>query len=137
MRIVSSHTQSRPTVIPLRAEDMPKSTLGKLSRGKLKLALTEGKFASLQAQNDQAIQRYREQTRGEPESPEEAVILEIIRDQLEVPPENDYSVNDSIMSLGATSMDLVAIMQNVNKHEKLRGGKKIRLIDLLSKYRPF
>ncbi|KAK7747832.1 putative NRPS-like protein biosynthetic cluster [Cytospora paraplurivora] len=132
VRIVSTQTQSRPTVIPLRAEDMPKSTLGKLSRGKLKLALTEGKFASLQAQNDQAIQRYREQTRGEPETPEEVIILDIIRQQLEVPPENDYSVNDSIMSLGATSMDLVAIMQNINKHDKLQGGKKIRLIDLLN-----
>lgn len=42
VRVISMHTNSRPHVLPLRAEDMPKSTLGKLSRTKLKTAFEAG-----------------------------------------------------------------------------------------------
>lgn len=42
IRVISMHTNSRPQVVPLRLEDMPKSTLGKLSRTKLKAAFEAG-----------------------------------------------------------------------------------------------
>jgi hypothetical protein len=58
-RVVGLHTRSRSRVVPLRAEDMPKSTLGKLSRAKLKANLESSAFAAQQARNDEAIQRYR------------------------------------------------------------------------------
>lgn len=75
----------------------------------------------MQAANDQASQRYRSRTRGEPKPPEEAIVLDIIRKEIEAPLEDDYSVTDSIVSLGAIFMDLVAIMQHVNKHGEFRG----------------
>ncbi|KAK0614956.1 hypothetical protein B0T17DRAFT_540691 [Bombardia bombarda] len=131
IRVVSMHTHSRPRVVPLDVKDMPKSTLGKLSRSKLKTALEAGKFASQQAVNDEAIKRYREQTRGEVESAEEAVVLDIIRDQLEIPASDDFGVNDSVLSTGATSMDLVAIMQRVNRQLNLT-EKPLRLTDMLN-----
>jgi acyl-CoA synthetase (AMP-forming)/AMP-acid ligase II/thioesterase domain-containing protein len=130
VRVASMHTHSRPQVVPLRVQDMPKTTLGKLSRAKLKAALEGGNFAAQQALNDEAIKRYRQKTRGEAETPDEAAILDILRDQLEVPAEDDFGVNDSVLATGATSMDLVAIMQRINKQLQL--SKPIRLADVLN-----
>lgn len=80
--------------------------------------------------NDVAIKRYRQQTRGEPETLEEEAILGIIRDQLEVPAGDDFSVNDSLFITAATSMDLVAIVKRVNNQLKL--PRPIRLTDVLT-----
>ncbi|KAL4866672.1 hypothetical protein BDV12DRAFT_198894 [Aspergillus spectabilis] len=130
VRVVGMHTRSRPRVVPLRLEDMPKSTLGKLSRAKLKASLEAGSFTTQQKANDDAIQRHRQKTRGSPGTPDEIVILDIIREQLEFPAdENDFGVNDSILATGATSMDLVAIMQRVNK--RLQLAQPLRLTDIL------
>jgi acyl-CoA synthetase (AMP-forming)/AMP-acid ligase II/thioesterase domain-containing protein len=130
-RVVSLHTRSRPRVVPLRARDMPKSTLGKLSRTKLKAGLESGAFASQQAANDAAIKRYRLATRSEPENDDEAAILDIVRQQLELSAEDDFGVNDSVLATGATSMDLVAIMHRMNKLPNL-AGHPIKLTDLLN-----
>ncbi|KAI0113349.1 acetyl-CoA synthetase-like protein [Daldinia grandis] len=132
IRTCSMHTHSRPMVVPLRVQDMPKSTLGKLSRTKLKASLEEGSFADQKAANDEAVARYRQKVRGQPESIEEAAILYIIGQQLELGFEDDFSVNDSIFSTGATSMDLVAIMQRLNGFLRASGHEKlIRLTDIL------
>ncbi|KAK2750372.1 putative NRPS-like protein biosynthetic cluster [Myotisia sp. PD_48] len=130
IRVVSMHTQSRPRVVPLQVQDMPKTTLGKLSRAKLNAALEGGYFAAQQRVNDEAIKRHRLKTRGEVETQEEATILEIICDQLNIPADSDFGVNDSMLATGATSIDLVAILQQINK--KLHLSKPIRLIDVLN-----
>jgi acyl-CoA synthetase (AMP-forming)/AMP-acid ligase II/thioesterase domain-containing protein len=130
IRVVALHTRSRPRVVPLRLEDMPKSTLGKLSRAKLKTAFEEGRFAAQEQTNNEAIKRYQQKTRGSPETPEEALILDIIKQQLELRPEDeDFGVNDSILSIGATSMDLVAIIHRANK--RLQPFQPLRLTDIL------
>ncbi|KAL2123584.1 hypothetical protein VTJ04DRAFT_4039 [Mycothermus thermophilus] len=131
IKIVSMHTRSRPKVLPLRAKDMPKSTLGKLSRAKLKAAFEAGAFAPQQAWNDAAIRRYRRNTRSEPENADEEAILEVVRQQLEMTPEDDFGVNDSFLATGATSMDLVAIMHQLNKLP-LVANHPIKLTDLLN-----
>ncbi|XDG03919.1 hypothetical protein ABKA04_003534 [Annulohypoxylon sp. FPYF3050] len=132
IRTCSMHTHSRPLVVPLRVEDMPKSTLGKLSRTKLKAALEKGSFADQKAVNDEAVARYRRKIRGRPETIEEAAILYIIAQQLELGFDDDFSVNDSIFTTGATSMDLVAIMQRLNGFLSVSGYEKlIRLTDIL------
>ncbi|KAI9037496.1 acetyl-CoA synthetase-like protein [Aspergillus affinis] len=130
VRVASLHTHSRPQVVPLGLQDMPKSTLGKLSRTKLQAALESGQFSKQQARNDAAIKRYRQQTRGEVETTKEAVILDIVRDQLEVSTDDDFGVNDSVLATGATSMDLVAIMQRINR--KLGLCPALRLTDVLN-----
>ncbi|KAL4770577.1 hypothetical protein BDW60DRAFT_217985 [Aspergillus nidulans var. acristatus] len=130
IRVVAMHTRSRPRVVPLRPQDMPKSTLGKLSRAKLKAALEEGQFATQQQINDEAIRRYQQKTRASPETPEEAIILDIIKEQLEIRPDDDnFGVNDSILSIGATSMDLVAVIHRINK--RLQPSQSLRLTDIL------
>ncbi|KAI3391011.1 hypothetical protein diail_8120 [Diaporthe ilicicola] len=83
-RVTGMHTGSRPRVLPLSIQDMPKSTLGKLPRGKLQAALEAGVFAAQSQANDTAIKRYREKTRRQPETSEEAAMLDIIREQLEL-----------------------------------------------------
>ncbi|KAB8068191.1 hypothetical protein BDV29DRAFT_195847 [Aspergillus leporis] len=129
VRIASIHTHSHPLVVPLRIQDMPKSTLGKLSRAKLQAALEGGNFAAHQALNNEAIKRHRQKMRGVAETPDEVALLDIVRDQLEIPTDDDFAVNDSILATGATSMDLVAIMQRVNK--QLHLSNPLRLTDVL------
>jgi acyl-CoA synthetase (AMP-forming)/AMP-acid ligase II/thioesterase domain-containing protein len=130
-RVVSLHTRSQPRVIPLRAQDLPKSTLGKLSRAKLKFSFESGAFASQQALNDEAIRRYRVSTRSNPENDDEVAILDIVRQQLELSADDDFGVNDSVLATGATSMDLVAIMHRMNKLPNLV-EHSIKLTDLLN-----
>lgn len=130
IRVASLHTHSRPKVVPLRLQDMPKSTLGKLSRTKLQAALESGQFTEQQKLNDEAIKHYRQETRGQVETTEEAVMLDIVRDQLEVCTDDDFGVNDSLLATGATSMDLVAIMQRINR--KLQLSPALRLTDVLN-----
>lgn len=123
------HTYSRPQVLPLSTQDMPKSTLGKLSRGKLRDAQEAGHFDAQRQANDAAIKRYREKTRQQPSTPEEATILGIFRDQLELSAEDDFAANDSILSIGTTSMTLVAIMHRINGELQLR--RPVTITDLL------
>ncbi|PLB46276.1 acetyl-CoA synthetase-like protein [Aspergillus steynii IBT 23096] len=130
IRVASLHTHSRPKVVPLCLQDMPKSTLGKLSRTKLQAALECGQFTEQQTRNDAAIKRYRQQTRGQVETTEEAAMLDIVRDQLEVCTDDDFGVCDSLLATGATSMDLVAIMQRINR--KLQLSPALRLTDVLN-----
>ncbi|KAF9885524.1 hypothetical protein FE257_012852 [Aspergillus nanangensis] len=130
VRVVSMHTRSRPRTVPLRRQDMPKSTLGKLSRTKLKASLEGRDFTAQQTLNDEAIKRYRQKTRGDPETTKEVIILDIIREQLEISAEDDdFGVNDSVVGTGATSMDLVAIIHRINK--RLQLTHPLRLTDIL------
>ncbi|KAH6629881.1 hypothetical protein B0J18DRAFT_419624 [Chaetomium sp. MPI-SDFR-AT-0129] len=131
-RVVSLHTRSRPRVVPLRVQDMPKSTLGKLSRAKLQAALEKGVFADQVSTNEAAIKRYRLATRSEPETDDEVAILDIVRQQLELTAEDDFGVNDSVLATGATSMDLVAIMHRMNKQLPALNAHPIKLTDLLN-----
>lgn len=130
IRIASMHTRSRPRVVPLRKEQLPKSTLGKLSRAKLKAALEKGEFSSQIAANDEAIARHRQTIRGEPDSEAEAIILEEIRFQLALPAEDDFSVNDSILAMGSSSMDLIAVINRLKP--RLGLPAPIPLIDILN-----
>lgn len=133
IKVAGVHTHSRPRVVPLRAEDMPKSTLGKLSRAKLRASLVAGRFDAHVVANNDAIKRFRLKTRSKPETQEEITILAIARDQLDVEGEDEddeFSVTDSILAAGATSMDLVAIMHRINR--ELQPIKPVRLTDLLN-----
>ncbi|KAH8754377.1 hypothetical protein F5883DRAFT_607848 [Diaporthe sp. PMI_573] len=131
VRVTGMHTRSRPRVLPLSIRDMPKSTLGKLSRRKLQAALEAGDFNSQSQANNTAIKQYREKTRQQPKTPEEAAILDIIREQLDLSAEkNNFAVNNSILSAGATSMALVAIMHRLNN--KLQLSRPVSLTDLLN-----
>lgn len=124
-------THSKPRVVPLRVQDMPKSTLGKLSRAKLRASLEAGNFQAQVDLHEEALKRFRLATRRKAELPEEVAILAIIRDRLGIEGgDNDFSVDDSVLDTGATSMDLVAIMHRINKAVKL--SKDVRLTDLLN-----
>lgn len=134
MRIVGLHTQSRPRVLPLRQENMPKSSLGKLSRSKLQTALESGQFTALEETNDVAIKRHRQsQPLDLPATPEEVLVLQVVRQQLAIRDDDGFSVADSLLSTGATSMDLVGIMHHLNRRSRKVSPdyKHIRLTDIL------
>ena len=130
--VTSLHTHSRPRVLPLRADQLQKSTLGKLSRAKLKDAFDNCEFAVQQANHNKAIQRHRQRTRGTPANEREAIVLNIIRSQLDLGSEDDFSVNDSLLLYGSTSMDLMTIKSRINGEKaRLNLSRPLDLIDLL------
>lgn len=131
-RVISIHTQSSPQIIPLLLEQMPKSTLGKLSRGKLKAALEAGAFAAQKTLNEEGVQRHVQKLRSLPGSPNEEIIISIVKQQLELPEDNEFGAHDSILSTGATSMDVIAIMRLINNHASLELSRPIRLLDILN-----
>lgn len=137
--VISLHTRSRPRVVALRKDQLPKSTLGKLSRAKLMDAYGRGDFASQQTLHDESIRRYRKRTHGDAAnmSEREAILVDIIRSQLELQPDDEFYVNDSIISFGATSMDLMAIKSRINSQKHLFGiTQPIDLIELLGNPTP-
>lgn len=129
--VVSSHTHARPRVVPLREDQLLKSTLGKLSRAKLKNAYESGAFAEQLSLNNEAFRRYRQETHGLPANEKEIIILDIIRQQLQLRPDEIY-VNESIFSVGANSMDFLTIKFRMNSDERLGLTQPVELIDLLN-----
>ncbi|KAH8746390.1 hypothetical protein F5883DRAFT_438045 [Diaporthe sp. PMI_573] len=132
IRVVSLRTRSRPRVVPLRAEQFQKSSLGKLPRAKLKTAYDTGFFSGQQSENSEAIRRYRRETHGPPADQKETIILDIIRQQLELNHDDDLMATDSIFTFGATSMDFMTIKSRINSTNGLALAQPLELIDLLN-----
>ncbi|KAI3390548.1 hypothetical protein diail_9209, partial [Diaporthe ilicicola] len=132
IRVISLHTGARPRVVPLQAEQMPKTTLGKLSRAKLRDAYESGAFVKQESANIEAIRRYRLDTHGLPGNEKETIILDIIRQQLELKPHEELMVTETIFSYGATSMDFMTIKFRINSEKRLALTQPVELIDLLS-----
>ncbi|KAL5923806.1 hypothetical protein ACKVV1_011445 [Pyricularia oryzae] len=131
--VIALRTRSRPRVVGLDAGLMQKSTLAKLSRAKLQTAFERGEFAAQRSRHEAAVRRYRLKMRGEPADDREEALLELIREQLELRPEDDFAVNDSILSYGATSMDLMALKFRINNDRSGRLGlvRRVELLDLI------
>ncbi|TLS25041.1 hypothetical protein PpBr36_07293 [Pyricularia pennisetigena] len=98
--VIALRTRSRPRVVGLDAGLMQKSTLAKLLRAKLQAAFERGEFAVQRSRHEAAVRRHRLRMCGEPADDREEALLELIREQLELRPEDDFAVNDSILSLG-------------------------------------
>jgi len=107
-----------PYVLPLDSTILQKSTLGKLSRGKVKTGFVQGAFSKYQKENEEALRAYREASMATPANETEEKILKVFRDSLcpmlELP-ERMISVETSILDLGVSSLQLITLKQRVEK----------------------
>ena len=103
-------------ILPLERSQLPKSSLGKLSRAKIRDAFKNGVFAEVQEANQRNIREYRKKTAQEtkPSTDLEAQILEVFVARWGLPVE-EVGVDSSVFDLGVTSMDLIGFLKKLEE----------------------
>ena len=118
-------------ILPLESCHLPKSSLGKISRVKLRSLFESGVFDDLQFAYNDAIRRYRMEVarHEEPATDLEKQILEVFATHFHLPAE-EIGVNSSIYDLGVTSVELIGYRKALE--ERLDMSAEIQLIVILS-----
>ncbi|MCJ1264008.1 hypothetical protein MMC22_003879 [Lobaria immixta] len=104
--------------IPLELSHLPKSSLGKISRAKVRAAFESGAYLDIQNVNNEAIKTYRIAQREEPASPTEELILALFVRRFNLPTD-EIGVGSSLFELGVTSIDLISFKQQLQDELKL------------------
>jgi acyl-CoA synthetase (AMP-forming)/AMP-acid ligase II len=108
-KVASLTTGQKPGhLIPLPAEMLEKSSLGKISRAKVRAAFEQGDYASIEKDDTDAIARYRESRRRCVSTPTESKVQDIMAELLPIPAP-EISANASIFDLGITSFNLILL----------------------------
>ncbi|KAL4897292.1 hypothetical protein BDV59DRAFT_198692 [Aspergillus ambiguus] len=107
-------TGSRPYVLPLDAKIMSKSSLGKISRNKIKIGLENGAFKDLQEINETLIKSHRASHVVGPSTPLEKVLLQAVLEALPLS-EDEVGVTTSLYNAGITSIHLIKMKQHMEK----------------------
>lgn len=129
---VMLQTRTRPYVLPLDKQALQKSTLGKISRAKVATAFERGDYAMCQTRNNELVKSYKERqgpARREPSSALERLLARELCGVLDLNAE-DIDIDDSMFSMGVTSVDLIKLKCNVEK--QLSPAKDIPIIALLT-----
>ncbi|KAF2272523.1 putative non-ribosomal peptide synthase-like protein [Westerdykella ornata] len=117
VKIAMAVTGTRPSVLPLDEKVLQKSSLGKLSRTKIKNLLKSPDLLSRQAAYEETIQEARESTFTAPETDLERLIHQVVGTYLNLPPET-LGVTTPIFSLGVTSIDILQLKSKLEKRLK-------------------
>lgn len=96
-------------ILPVEKENLPKSSLGKISRIKVRTDYETGVFADFRAKNAKAISDYRVSQRTAPSTPTEKIIASLIS-ELFGTEEKELGVDSSIFDLGIDSIALIKFL---------------------------
>ncbi|KAL8705815.1 MAG: hypothetical protein Q9201_001102 [Fulgogasparrea decipioides] len=105
-------------IIPLERSLLPKSSLGKLSRSKIRAAFENGIYAKCQEENDNMLQTYRAAQRQAPSNDTEATILRLFAELFELP-EDDIGTNTSLFEMGVSSIEIIKLKTQIQNELKL------------------
>ncbi|KAL6713904.1 hypothetical protein ACLMJK_008398 [Lecanora helva] len=112
-KIVGLSTGIKPAhILPLPKVYLEKTSLGKISRTKVKSAFESGKYQEFVDDNDRKLANYQAMTWTGPETETERSLIEIFANLLEMP-SSSIDVNSSIFELGVTSFNLIAVKQQI------------------------
>jgi acyl-CoA synthetase (AMP-forming)/AMP-acid ligase II len=95
-------------LIPLPQELLGKSSLGKISRTKVRSALEKGEYATFEEEDLAARKRYQESKWRRPNTQNEKIIQNTLVKILDIPAE-DVSLDSSIFDLGIGSFNLIVL----------------------------
>ncbi|KAH8588164.1 Alpha/Beta hydrolase protein [Bisporella sp. PMI_857] len=118
IRIVMIQTGARPGVIPLDSAALQKSTLGKLSRTKIKQSFERGDYNTFEEANKKKIALHRILHHQKPANATEEGLLKIFCDALQLQDQN-FSVTTPIFETGITSIELIRLKQRIETHLQL------------------
>ena len=121
VKVVMLQTSVRPYVLPLDRSALQKSTLGKLSRTKIRTAFECGNYRTYQEMNDEIVHSYkrsRTTSVSKPADDMERFLLKEVCEVLEIS-EDETNVDDSIFEMGVTSIDLIKLKRRIEKQLSL------------------
>ena len=108
-----------PHVLPLDSTILQRSTIGKLSRGKIKTEFEKGSFKAYQDMNEAALQQARRaETESVSATDTEAKILQVFRGFVEKIlgiPNYMVGVSTSMFETGITSIQLIILKREIEK----------------------
>ncbi|KAI4153244.1 MAG: hypothetical protein L6R39_001626 [Caloplaca ligustica] len=107
-RVVTLFAGARPRVLPLAPGRLEKTTLGKLSRAKVKASLSQGQYTEDEAHNDRMLQLYHEAHYAEPRNKLERTLLTIIAETLRLD-DVQIGIDTLILDIGMNSVDLIRL----------------------------
>ena len=105
-------TGSQPHVLPLNETFLMKTTLGKLSRVKIRTAFEKGDYAELEELDKVHIQAYTASHNVEPRNDIERKIQEMFSETLEIPIE-EIGVETPMFEIGVTSIHLIRLKKEL------------------------
>ena len=112
-KLVLLQSAGRPyAVLPLDASLLQKSSLGKLSRFKIKIAFEQGKYAAYQARNDDLVSAYLAAHYEPPSTVTEISILDLSSTLFDIP-SHEVSVSSAIVELGISSIEILRLKQEL------------------------
>ena len=116
-------------MMPLDESQLPKSSLGKLSRTKIRAAYESGLYDEARTLNKAAIKAYRVGKREAPSTRTEELILSALCKRFDLP-YTEIGVNSSVFDFGVSSIDLIALKRHVEL--ELQVKEEIPLIAVLT-----
>lgn len=99
-------------IVPLTAAHLPKSSLGKLSRAKIRTAYETGVFAEFKTNNDVLVREYRATQRQAPTNDTQATIMGIFSETFDIP-EEDIGTNTSLFEMGVSSIEMIRLKTSI------------------------
>jgi acyl-CoA synthetase (AMP-forming)/AMP-acid ligase II/thioesterase domain-containing protein len=129
-RLLSGLVGTRPDyVIGLPISQLDKSSLGKLSRAKLRATFEKGNFDAYKTKSIDAIRTHVSANRIAPNTPTEATIVQVLGEMLDLP-EDAISVDSTVFEVGISSITLFRFEQNLRA--RLGLADTVSVITLLS-----
>jgi acyl-CoA synthetase (AMP-forming)/AMP-acid ligase II len=113
-RIVMLFTGSRPRVLPLPHGRLDTSTLGKMSRQKIRSSLTRGDYKDQEEINSRIIQSCRGNTIAKPQNDTERKLMTVFLDTVQFG-DLDIGVDTPILEVGVSSVDLIRLKSACEK----------------------
>jgi acyl-CoA synthetase (AMP-forming)/AMP-acid ligase II/thioesterase domain-containing protein len=101
-------------ILPLTVEHLPKSSLGKLSRAKLRRAFEEGKFKEIVDLNSRLVTEYQQQFYTAPRNDNEARLLEVVRSSLDLADSVKIGIDTDFSDLGVTSVEILRVKSRID-----------------------
>ncbi|KAF7506907.1 hypothetical protein GJ744_011148 [Endocarpon pusillum] len=113
-KVVSLTTSTKPAeILPLPKSMLEKTSLGKISRTKVKAAFSRGAYNPHQTENSAALCDYRFSITIPPSTPTETRLAQILISLLSLPASSSIPANTSIFTLGITSITLLTLKSQI------------------------
>ncbi|KAA8652865.1 hypothetical protein EYZ11_007593 [Aspergillus tanneri] len=109
VRTVLLFTSARPRVLPLPPGRLDKTTLGKLSRTKIQMALARGVYRDQEETNERILREYRSQSVVAPRDEMERTLRDLVLQTLGLSEEMQLGIDTPILDTGINSADLIRL----------------------------
>ncbi len=118
--ITVRQTGARPfRIIPLSKEVLPKSTLGKLSRSKIRAAFDSGAFSNYEEFDDILVRSWQRSHRQKPSTETEKILFDVFVKVLEMP-EIDIGIDTSLFEMGVSSIEILRLKTAIERALQLQ-----------------